>query len=376
VRSYDEPGNGKVQDMVTPSWRPGQKRVAVILVAGASLGSSNLDAEVDDDWRPPLAVNLFGARAYQGGYWELLQRYSGAQAIQDLMFQESKKPGFAFETALRRFAEHSVYKQLFKHVPAYLRDLLHTVERQWARSQPHYTELVAQLLVESDHHVAFISLNYDTFLEQAIAKVLPELKIFGQDDYARAGRVAWVLKVHGSIDWSTPIGNMAQDWDDAIDSVTFPDILKQPIDVGKAIGHRIADYQDPDNLRRVYPILTAPLAGKGDSEFLLPADQKTALAEFLEGCHKYLILGTSGKDDDLLGFLSQHAAKPTVINYVASGDESEVGEIRHRFRSKITQFRGRDRDSELFFNGFGGYIQNGDLKRFSLACPLFHTETF
>ena len=321
---------------------------------------------MDKTWTPPLADDLFGAGVYSEPFYPLLNPYPGAQTIQDLMYQDSQMPEFLLEKALRRYAEHSVYKNRFKEVPAYLRDRIYSTERLWARALPHYTQLVSQLVAESEHQVAFITLNYDTFLEQALRRVRPDLEILGIDDYIRDGRPAWVFKVHGSIDWTTPIGASGQDWHEALRTVQYPEILKQEIYVGQIKIHSIAQHRGSDGIP-VHPLLTAPLAGKGESEFLLRSQHEAALIEFLATCRKFLILGTSGRDDDLLRFLAAHAATPDVVDYVGVESEKDVSRVRNRFERIVTNFlyaRAED-NSGLHWDGFGPYINQGRLQEFA-----------
>lgn len=343
-------------------------KVAVILGAGASLGSSDGSAIRSSDWKPPLAQDLLGSRSYEPPFWDKLAFYPGAKTIQDLMIRDAKiaaqmNEEFAFEAALRHYAEHPHYAEHFKHVPGYLRDLIREVEDRWAVARPYYTQLVDQLLVRSEHQIAFISLNYDTFLEQAMMSVDPGLRIRTLNDYASDGKRALLFKVHGSVDWYTLIGKPDESWDRAVRSIEYPDVLRQDIGIEDHYVGPIRDYQDPDTRQRKYPLLTAPLAGKQDSEFLLPPKHEDLLAEFLSDCQKYLIIGTSGNDDDLLRFLRKHAARPSNIHYVGKGLESEVDPIRNRFET-VPKFKAARMNSQIFWEGFGPYIDSREFELF------------
>jgi hypothetical protein len=80
------------------------------------------------------------------------------------------------------------------------------------------------------------------------------------------------------------------------------------------------------NGSRLYPLLTAPLAGKGHADFVCPREHIQAAQEFLQTCRKFLIIGTSGLDDDLLNFLNTSVTSQSrpYLHIVARDDVEAV----------------------------------------------------
>lgn len=84
--------------------------------------------------------------------------------------------------------------------PPTLCDYLSQRGRNFMRRPETYAELLVRLL-QADHEVAFVSLNYDTLLEQAIAG----LPGGGREFFRMSGYVLQtplVVKPRGSVDWA------------------------------------------------------------------------------------------------------------------------------------------------------------------------------
>jgi hypothetical protein len=243
-------------------------KVCVILGAGASydvhdLGSSVLDAGL----RPPLARDLFNLDL-RDKFRPVLAEYEGAIVLAQRLATKSSHPDFDIEEELRRTAEHSsgLVREHYKHVPPYLRDLLTRCSYGYTSSPSCYVQLVRALLAEEPSDVLFLVLNYDDLLEQALYRFSDGAIRFGSlDDYVRADRPAKVIKLHGSINWFKAIGPLNDDWRA---QVRRSDVLaKAPgtFHVVTTNGRTNASftYQREVSGQRVYPVLTAPLAGKG-----------------------------------------------------------------------------------------------------------------
>ena len=84
----------------------------------------------------------------------------------------------------------------------------------------------------------------------------------------------------------------------------------------------------------LYPVLTAPLAGKGITDSVCPASHVTDAGNFLSDCTKFLIIGTAGWDDDLMGFLDKAVpVGPRVFLDVV--DPSGANGVLERFQERI-----------------------------------------
>ncbi len=266
----------------------------------------------------------------------------------------------SLEQKLREYSEHSDVRirQYFKHIPPYLRDLLYEVSKKYVGIPGCYVQLAMQLLADVPHEVMFILLNYDDLLERALAEFDPALAIQSIDDYVASGRQATVVKVHGSIDWVTPTPN-ANSWQDSIASF---DPVKRPEEIARVqLGTSISGAVHSE--RWVYPVLTAPLAGKGTEAFVCPENHSAALSEFLPDCRKYLFIGTSGLDDDLLDFMAARVPDPSMAHFVGSTDAKLV---RQRIQDRVQSFQALSNDfGHHYTDGFRSYVASDDLQGFA-----------
>jgi len=181
--------------------------------------------------------------------------------------------------------------------------------------------------------VGFITLNYDDLAERALGVYSPRFTFGSMEEYML--RDTPFMKAHGSIDWAVQIGEVTDDGhrDDAWDALVAETDLKS-LDTEKlrvirgvrSAKHWFAGHQPgTDRLRAVYPLLTAPLAGKSPTDIVAPSSIQKVMADFLSDCRRFLIVGSSGLDDDLLEFLSSAVVKADLVQVVsgrpAEGDE-------------------------------------------------------
>ncbi len=84
---------------------------------------------------------------------------------------------------------------------------------------------------------------------------------------------------------------------------------------------------------KAYPWLTAPVRGK---TFRCPDDHRAAMRAFVADCHKYLIIGTSGLDDDLLNEIASviDGSKKHLVHYV----DMNGTPARERFEKAVPVF--------------------------------------
>ena len=279
-------------------------KACVILGAGASNAVDNGSAPVlyDGDFRPPLASDLLAIGSHPQ-YFQVLDPYLGARALASILSPMSGQTTFALETELRSLSEHTDerIRQQFKHVPPYFRDLLWRASYEYTATPGTYYQLIKALLADVPHHVLFLVMNYDTLLEQAIDLFeLRKKTIFENiESYVNEDRQYKVVKPHGSIDWFKVIGSADQAWEHLVES---QDVLQRTTD--DAIY--IQNIRGPLQLfeiegNRAYPIMTAPLADKGIADMVCPTAHIEVAKDFLKQCRKFLIIGTSGLDEDLLG---------------------------------------------------------------------------
>lgn len=116
---------------------------------------------------------------------------------------------------------------------------------------------------------------------------------------------------------------------------------------------------------KLYPILTAPLAGKGLIDVVCPESHVTAAKQFMNACGEFLIIGTSGLDEDLLALLDS-AVMPNSRPIVHIVDKDGAEKTRVRFEEGVRAFRKtRQNPSESTFNeGFRNYLSSQQLRVF------------
>lgn len=316
-----------------------RSKVCAILGAGASKDASAAGGPpTNPNFEPPLAKELFGRRTVFT---------SGAAApyrgVRVLASELGELGGTSLEAKLVEFARdpRPHVRRYFRQVPPYLRDLLLNVSVNYTKGSPgNHVRLALNLLKE--HEVAFFDLNYDDYLERALPECDPSLVISNLLDYVQAGRQAIVGKVRGSINWGTPIGegpNVGSDelfasYETLLEMNGFDPLVPCKELIFAPNGAPTLAWRGQDG-RQLYPVLTAPLAGKDHTALVCPKGHLEALAKFLAECTHYLVIGTSGLDDDLLGFLSDYVRSVVLVHYVNLKDG---GACQGNFQKGVPSF--------------------------------------
>ena len=273
----------------------------------------------------------------------------------------------SIEKALRECAEHedSQIRRHFKHIPPYLRDIISLASLRYTPEPSSYIQLIIKLLADYPHDVLFIILNYDNLLERALTLFDPKFEFNEIDKYVADDRNSKIVKLHGSINWFRRLpGGTSVAWDTSVADLNvlepFPEesiLIKEQVQIVRDEafkGHRL------------YPILTAPLAGKGLTDAVCPKNHIIAAKEFISGCAKFLIIGTSGLDEDLLELLDTtiDPMQGLLLNIV---DKAEGANDAHsRFEKGVRAFRNPRRTELLtvFKDGFVTYLKSQPFQDF------------
>lgn len=325
-------------------------KACVILGAGAS----------HDGWisgapavLPPVTVGLFDDG--QPSFVSLLSQYPGARYLANLIVGRPDIEAVLHDLALR---EDPVTRKQFKEVPAYLRDVIYATTTS-ASIPGSYVELIDGLLVRRPHDVLFLVLNYDTLLEQALAG--RGLLYKALEDYIRPERPAKIIKLHGSVNWFMNIGNATNTWMDLIEDF---DIFQKPPDSGM---HVVDDVKFVHNgvfgNQRLYPIVTAPLAGKSPSDVRCPDAHTQVTEEFLADCGKVLIIGSSGRDDDLFKLLDTSLGQDINCYVHLVGGSDDAKNSLGRFKRGVRALRASV-EPVVASGGFRTYVRSEDFERF------------
>ena len=334
-----------------------REKICVILGAGASHDVKG-EGTPDDkpQFQPPLANLLFDTR--NQATWEIMNRYAGARYIANLLPNELRRRG-GLEDCLKYYADHSdeAIRRHYLHIPPYLRDLLYHCGQEYIPDPSSYIELVNELLSVHSFEVLFLVLNYDNLLERALTHYDAETYAFSElGQYINSNRPAKVVKLHGSINWFRAVTRRPNEpWESAI---LAEDVLGKHPDSEIMVIDRVShtfDNQGANNW--LYPILTAPLAGKGQSDVVCPKSHRDYAQEFLRVCQRVLIIGTSGFDSDLLELMRKSipANLPQFLHFVGQ-DKNPTEMALERFINEIDAFRIQKSVVSEFSDGFRNYL--------------------
>ena len=195
--------------------------------------------------------------------------------------------------------------------------------------------------------VAFVTLNYDLFLEKSLEGIDGSQPTH-IDEYAVAERKWMLIKLHGSADWGRVVLDAMSRREqslavalDMVDQLTFEENQLSEIEITNGRRWR------GGNL--IYPAITVPVAGK--YEYNCPASHVESLEQFLTVCDSFLIIGVSGQDEDLLDLLAENVKRCTHIMIVGL---SEVEEVDARFAKRVPAFARVSR--ETYPGGFSNFM--------------------
>lgn len=352
------------------------QKICVILGAGASHDVRNENSTlIDRRFQPPLTDGLFdfADRAGVQGYWDIVEGYAGAEALGTVIGARiarranSVEPDVSLESVLTEYAERPepLIEQQLKHVPPYLRDLLHYCSTNYVQTPGTYLDLVYTLLSgDHRHQVLFLILNYDTLLEQALTARDASMTFTNMDSYVNSERAALVVKLHGSINWYYELpaseAPIPASWDDGVQKLP---LKYRPPDRDIFIVENI------QNLRRrrraLYPVMTAPLARKDPDSFTCPATHVGAAKEFLKDCRKFLVAGTSGLDLDIRELLRDNVQARSHIHFVGLGGSTDKAFWEYKRHIKeFAQVR-VSVDNRAFPDGFASYVASPEFQSFA-----------
>src|SRR4051794_496468 len=136
------------------------EQLIVITGAGASHDATRV-APLQEDWRPPLVVNLF---AELPRFTAILDFYPDAQSLAPDLRAATRAGAVGLETYLREHVvgSASAYdRRRYRAIPLYLQHLFFDVSSHFTTHPVNYDRLVNAALRSADEAV-FLTLNYDT----------------------------------------------------------------------------------------------------------------------------------------------------------------------------------------------------------------------
>jgi len=301
-------------------------KLAVILGAGASYDCCpDKGAIADETWRPPTVANLFETGAFDLVLNDHEQAYALFSPIRSRM-----RGGKTLEEALREQVDRQDpdVQRMLPYLPIALHEYFYRVSSNYVREAVNYSALLNETIGRG-FHTAFITVNYDTLLEQSLRRWTGR-NLQTADDYLADN---WLLaKLHGSVGWGwlwhSPTEHRRPQV--AIGKYDLPDRKLTEIDVAVP----------PEMIRGralFYPALALPVPGKGD--FLCPPTHVNAIQEFLQDCLSYLFIGFSANDTDVLQLLTDSVPFKTCAVKVVAGNQREAGGVIQRLQAGVRQFR-------------------------------------
>ncbi len=336
------------------------KKVAIILGAGASFdlippGQEN--SILNREFRPPLTGNIFSLHR---NLEPILDNYWKAYTAIGTMRNRLRKndANVTLEGMLRTLKESKEESKIqqFRQIPLYLQHLFYEICQNYCRHPINYTTLVSETNRSDIASIAFITLNYDLFLEIALEREYgyPFNKI---DQYIPDGQKWIYVKLHGSINWgrkikASAIRNTGEPISALLDDVSkldFDKDIEQEIEIDDSYNKR------PGFARKMYPAMTVPVDNK--YEFTCLPSQVEKLESFLKDCRNFLIIGVSGKDRDLLDLLHNNIPDSSSVMLIGG---KQIEEAKRRFKDNIPQFR----TGGWFDDGFSNFIIGGGIDQF------------
>ena len=230
-------------------------------------------------------------------------------------------------------------------------------------------------MAKNEHEVLFLTLNYDTLLERDLLAFKRSVYSFDKiDDYINQERHAKVVKVHGSSNWFRPLHALNKrhsdgfDWTSVLDNYGLR-LMDNSIHIApdsktltKDLGAKNFPSMDTAwGTMPVYPVLTAPLAEKGESDLVCPEPHTKFAMNFMSKCPKFLVIGTSGNDADLFSLISRSAPQPQMVHFV-NADLASARNLAQRYESAIENF-GAGASVHSHGSGFGDYLASENFRQ-------------
>lgn len=252
----------------------------------------------------------------------------------------------------------------FASVPLYLHEWLWRVSRDYTRQPDNYIALVTETLNRFSD-VLFVTLNYDTLLDNVLAAYSPLSTL---EDYVAFPREWALYKLHGSVNWGQPVAFTPDNYlyDDYLNGyLSELGRRRRPLELNSISPIvRLPDSESLSSYRvseggLTYPALSAPLGP--DDEIRCPAPHVESLRQRLtqQDGLMLIVIGYSGIDNEVLKlFWDSHNTLTALIVVDVAEDAAERTKqaILHAFRPQDDPY-GRVHIED----GFNGYVQSGRL---------------
>jgi hypothetical protein len=336
-------------------------KLTVVLGAGASTGcaGNGIAATVKHEYRPPLAQEVFDQR-----FDPILRKFGRLATHLDDLRTELATSNANLEEVLREFYNLAERRddRWPLDIPLYLRELFWSISDEYVEGSSKYDTLVQRVLSSSFEKVMFLNLNYDLFVEYAL-RDCNRHQFDTVDAYLPENKKWMLVKPHGSVNWARILKNWPQYASG--DYKAFPSDLEETPIFCSSIQIALRGSQAPRSYylagipeRRLYPQLVVPIDDPITKRFICPTEHEDRARKFVQDCTTFVVIGFSGRDDDVLDVLQGMPGGSRVV-LVSKNDVGEVFErisANGALNSKNLQF-------ELYNDGFAEFVGSTQFKK-------------
>lgn len=293
----------------------------VILGAGASYDSADHARPLGEEpshladalrHRPPLTDFLFKSSPI---FDSVLSSYPQVKAVLPRLRQ---RKGYSLESVLTElYAETATHPERPSQLAAiryYLRALLLECQKGWSQLGPNnYYSLLDHIRHRRSRYrdVTFVTFNYDTLLEEAIASV--ERPFASIDDYADSTHAYVTIKLHGSVNWARRCMGLLTIPPAVSDEVALTWVCTNlaKLEISPSVDLVNGPLIRTKGTPVVFlPALALPFRGLGPTKFECPPSHVHVLESRLPEVSKVLVIGWKAADGALLGLMKARTTRP------------------------------------------------------------------
>jgi hypothetical protein len=290
-----------------------------------------------------------------GEFDEVLAAHPEAASVMSTIRNEiAGNPRISFEESLqhRLDSRDGNLRHQIGFVPIALQEFFHKASTLYTSQPFNYSDLVNRTVC-AGICTAFITVNYDTLLDQALTNSLREQPQFKSVQCYVSSENWLLMKAHGSVDWGYP-------WPEAFQHNDMLPAARE-FELPKADTGSIAVGLGPFRMRREvmhYPAMALPASGKSTYGFVCPPSHEEAVKSFLEDCGNFLVIGFGARDQDVLNLLAEKVSKVRLLVIVIPSEhQPEVVQNLYavpQFRAKLASLL----DSHLY-PSFTEFVKTG-----------------